>query len=250
MEKMTRLKAFATHLGISLIIFLFMLYIILVEWYPPPLFALDGGWQGIRIIAGVDLVLGPLLTLIVFKPGKPGLKFDLSVIALVQTGALIYGSWLVQNERPVAVIFVEDRFHTVPAFQVLQAGFEVSELDQFGDDLPVMIYSHLPEDEAELTRVRFEAIGAQKPLYFLGEYYEPVTQENREKIISMAIDMKSYLKDMPEELAVYEGYISANGDEILFYPLISRYGKVIVGVNKDSLAFLSSLRITPPEMKN
>ena len=90
LSNITRLNAFLIHFSISLVIFFILLYFILVQWYPQPLFSTDGGWRVIRIIAVVHLMLGPLLTLIVFKPGKKGLKFDLSMIALVQVLAF---SW-------------------------------------------------------------------------------------------------------------------------------------------------------------
>jgi hypothetical protein len=64
-------------------------------WYPPPYFEVDGGWRILRILAGVDVVVGPLLTLILFKPGKPGLKFDMTCIALMQIGALVYGGTII-----------------------------------------------------------------------------------------------------------------------------------------------------------
>ena len=42
-----------------MVIFIIIGYLILFHWYPDFFFASDGGWQGIRIIAFVDLVLGP-----------------------------------------------------------------------------------------------------------------------------------------------------------------------------------------------
>jgi hypothetical protein len=39
-------------------------------WYPEFLFKTDGGWNGIRLIAGIDFIIGPTLTLIVYKAGK------------------------------------------------------------------------------------------------------------------------------------------------------------------------------------
>ncbi len=81
---MSRWQAFGIHLVISTLLLLAMLAIILLLWYPGLLFSVDGGWMGLRIVIGVDLVLGPLLTLVVFKAGKPGLKFDLSCIAAFQ----------------------------------------------------------------------------------------------------------------------------------------------------------------------
>jgi hypothetical protein len=82
---MTKLRAFAIHFGISFLIFIGLAYFVVAIWYPGFFFESDGGWEGMRIIVGVDLVLGPLLTLIVYKHGKPGLRFDLTLIGLVQT---------------------------------------------------------------------------------------------------------------------------------------------------------------------
>ena len=69
---MSRFKAFGIHLGISFVIFVFLAYLVVMEWYPGLLFDTDGGWRGMRIIIAVDLVLGPLLTLVVYRAGKPG----------------------------------------------------------------------------------------------------------------------------------------------------------------------------------
>ena len=94
MIKIPRVRAFLIHLAISFVIFLVLAYMIVVYWYPLPFFHTDGGWQGFRIIVGVNLVLGPLLTLIVYKPGKPGLKLDLTLIGMAQALALSWGIWV------------------------------------------------------------------------------------------------------------------------------------------------------------
>lgn len=39
--------------------------------------------------------MGPLITLIIFKPGKKGLKLDLATIAVLQVAALAYGTHVV-----------------------------------------------------------------------------------------------------------------------------------------------------------
>ena len=88
---MNRWQASAIHFGISLTVFLILLAVILLVWYPGILFSIDGGWTGLRIVMGVDLVLGPLLTLVVFKLGKPGLKFDLSCIVIAQIACMTWG---------------------------------------------------------------------------------------------------------------------------------------------------------------
>jgi len=106
----TRARAFWTHLAISSAIVGAACAVIFFVWYPYPYFQAAGAWNVLRVLIGVDLVLGPLLTLIVFKPGKRGLKSDLACIALVQIAALVYGLTVIHRERPYFMVFALDRF--------------------------------------------------------------------------------------------------------------------------------------------
>jgi hypothetical protein len=110
-----RYQAFATHLVISLAIFFILLVCITQYWYPGILFDTGNGWKAIGIIIGVDLILGPLLTLIIFNPKKGSLKFDLSIVALIQVAALIYGTWTIHSSRPIALVFLYQNFSTIYA---------------------------------------------------------------------------------------------------------------------------------------
>ncbi|MFQ3172079.1 MAG: hypothetical protein ACI9DG_002119 [Oleispira sp.] len=110
-----RYQAFAIHMAISLVIFFILLVCITQYWYPGILFDTGNGWKAIGIIIGIDLILGPLLTLIVFNHNKSSLKFDLWVIALVQTAALIYGTWTIHQTRPIALAFINSNFSTLYA---------------------------------------------------------------------------------------------------------------------------------------
>ena len=98
---MSRYQAFSYHFLISLAIFFVLAYLVLYHWYPDIFFSIDGGWEGMRIIIGVDLILGPVLTLIVFRAGKPGLKFDLAAIGTLQAVCLTVGTCIVYSERPI-----------------------------------------------------------------------------------------------------------------------------------------------------
>ena len=80
-----RYQAFAVHMAISLVIFFILLVCITQYWYPGILFDTGNGWKAIGMIVGIDLVLGPLLTLIVFNHNKSSLKFDLAIICLLYT---------------------------------------------------------------------------------------------------------------------------------------------------------------------
>ena len=66
----TKLKATAVHLSMSIVVFIYLAYQIYYNWYPQPYFSIDGGWQGIRLVGAIDLVLGPLITFLIFDLRK------------------------------------------------------------------------------------------------------------------------------------------------------------------------------------
>src|SRR5262245_26907069 len=107
---MTRWKAAAIHSSISAVIALLVGALLFGVWYPPPYFHAAGADELVLLLVGVDLGIGPLLTLIVFRSGKPGLRFDLWVIACAQTVALIYGLSIMLQSRPVFLVAAFDRF--------------------------------------------------------------------------------------------------------------------------------------------
>lgn len=96
----------------------------------------------------VDLVLGPLLTLILFKPGKPSLKFDISVIASIQIAALLYGFYTTYSQQIVALVYADEGFNTLTLAEYREAsdiliakGVEPKPLQAFGDKTPVNVFT-------------------------------------------------------------------------------------------------------------
>ena len=131
-----RFVAFAIHLTLSLLVFSTLVVMMLVYWFPGELFFMDGGWEGLKLVAMVDLVLGPALTLILFKPGKPKLWFDMSVIAALQIAALSYGFYTTYHERTLAVVFADNEFAAVSASDIEKAGETLSTLGVDPQPLP------------------------------------------------------------------------------------------------------------------
>jgi hypothetical protein len=112
------LKAAGIHLAISGGIALLSLALVYGVWYPAPLDAALGVGAIFLMLLAIDITLGPLLTLAVYKPLKTSLKFDLTVIACVQLAALLYGLHTVGSARPAYLVFTKDRFDLVQAHEV------------------------------------------------------------------------------------------------------------------------------------
>jgi hypothetical protein len=115
---LTRPRAATLHLALSVAIATCVFLAVRWVWYPGPLFDGAGGRDLFLLIVTVDVVLGPLITLIVFKPGKRGLAFDMAFIAVMQLAALGYGLWSISLSRPVYVVFVKDRFELTRASDI------------------------------------------------------------------------------------------------------------------------------------
>ena len=140
-------QAFALHFLVSLLVFLVLLYLMMRVWFPGELFFIDGGWQGMKIIAPIDLVLGPALTLILYRPWKKSLKFDMSVIAAIQIAALSYGVYSAYNQRTAAIVFAENRFETLSLNEFRAAQKDLNEhnlpavpTSKFGK-MPIVVYA-------------------------------------------------------------------------------------------------------------
>jgi drug/metabolite transporter (DMT)-like permease len=108
-----KVVATAVHLALSATAVGALLLVATTLWYPDHLFSSDGGWQGLRIVVLVDLVLGPALTFVVFRRGKPGLVTDLALIAALQVAAFAGGAWILWDERPLALVLVDGSFYSV-----------------------------------------------------------------------------------------------------------------------------------------
>lgn len=108
-----RLKFFLSHLSISFLIALLVVGLVFFVWYPSPLASAVGVTQIFLMMLAIDVIVGPILGWLVYKEGKKTLKFDLSVIILIQIAALCYGVFSIEQGRPAWLVFHADRFELV-----------------------------------------------------------------------------------------------------------------------------------------
>lgn len=115
-----RFLAASLHLAASFLIFLLAAALVFGVWYPYPYSELSGGADLFRLLMVVDVLLGPLLTLVIFNVNKPTaeLRRDLTFVVLMQFVALGYGLWTVAVARPVYLVFEIDRFRVVHAVDI------------------------------------------------------------------------------------------------------------------------------------
>jgi hypothetical protein len=116
---MTRSKAAAIHLAISFLVVGSITALIYFLWFPYGLIRIAGMDQLILTMLMVDIVAGPLLTLIVFKAHDlKQTRRDLAVIALLQAGFMGYAIHTAWISRPVFLVWSVDQMYLLYAIDL------------------------------------------------------------------------------------------------------------------------------------
>lgn len=208
---LSRWQAAGLHFLICVAIAAVVVTLMLALWYPGALFEASGGNTLLFILVGVDVTLGPLLTLIVFRAGKPGMKFDLAMIALVQIAALVYGGYIVFVARPAFVVFVKDRFEVVSAADLEPEDLAAAKYPQFRRvplGGPELAAADMPADPAERTKVVLAAMAGRDMQHF-PRLYVPFA-ERRGEVLARAKPLAALRADTEVTQAIDE-YLAGAG---------------------------------------
>lgn len=232
---MTRWRASATHFGLCLLVAGLVFAAIYFVWYPGALFPSAGGRDLFLLIACVDVVIGPLITLIIFVPGKRGLLFDLVVIALLQIAALSYGVWVLYESRPVWIVFVKDRFELVRANYILDQERAKAKppYHQLAIDGPKVVAARMPTDPAEQLRIGLTA-AAGRDIQTYPQHFVPYDELKRDAA-AKSLPFERLLTLNPRkrhEIERMRARLSRPAEAIRYLPL--RAGKADLAVMVDA----------------
>lgn len=248
---MTRWKASLTHLSICAIIATTVLALMLLVWYPYPLFAAVGGQQVMMILLGVDVTLGPLITLLIFNPKKSrkALTFDISVIAVLQMSALIYGMGVVFHARPVYVVFSKNSFDLVTANMLDTEDIAKAKYPEYRSlplTGPVYVYSKMPTNVKERNELIMSAFSG-KDLPQFPQYYLPFAAHMAE--VGRSVMPLAELKKLnPDRIAEIDDAVHKSGRteaDLGYLPLHAKYQDQSVLMGKGDGRVLAILQMHP-----
>jgi len=221
----TRLIASGVHLAGSIAVISVYLGFVLFVWYPYPYSVIHSVSHVIWILVGVDVVLGPLFTLLIFDVRKPRaeLKRDIGIIVLIQISALLWGIGVTYEMRPVFAVFQEDTIYTVvkkdidvdrlPAQMSLPAFWE----------RPKMIYIP-PLSTEEKIAVGIDAVKGTAPdVMYQAQRYRPFSADAREDALRHAIPYEK-LTDLDNKKRAMRKFLDRHHgvmEDYAFYPVES-----------------------------
>ncbi|HZP67272.1 MAG TPA: TfpX/TfpZ family type IV pilin accessory protein [Rudaea sp.] len=246
---MSRWKAAAIHLSISATIGVIVGALLFGVWYPPPYFHAAGADELVLLLVGVDLTLGPLLTLVVFKSGKRGLKFDLAVIGIAQTAALVYGLSVVLVSRPVFLVGVLDRFVLVAANEISDDDLAQGSKPEFRSRSwtgPRLVAAELPTDDKERSELAFSAL-AGRDAQNLPKYYRDYSEAGK-ALLAKAKPLDVLRKKRPGDVAELDAWLAGagrNADSVVWLPVVARKSDLVMLMDAQTAAPLKALPINP-----
>ncbi len=231
-----RLHASGIHLAISALVLLVPLYLIFYSWFPAPYFDSDGGLQAAVILSMVHFFIGPVLTFVIFSPDKSmgKIKFDFVVIGLLQVAALTFGSYIFYNERPVIVVFANDKFLPVSANVIHQQRASVADLRAFGAQSPALVFSRPPADKEDFAQMMLLALNDGIDIVAQVKTFEPL-RDHLTKVAGNGTDPSPLVEENSAFGEELESFLKARGarkEDYIYVPFNGRYKKILFVIDQ------------------
>jgi hypothetical protein len=123
---------------------------------------------------GVDVVLGPIFTLIVFDRRKKRLVWDLTTIAALQLAALAYGLYTLHQGRPAFVVLVKDRFEIISPADISPTDVAAAKDNPFAQARitgPSWVSIRMPDSASERHAITMEAFESGRDIQHHPRFY-------------------------------------------------------------------------------
>ncbi len=228
-----RAVAAGIHLLISLAVATAVLGLVFWVWYPEPLDRLSGVGAILVLLLAIDVVLGPVLTAVVFDRRKRSLRFDLACIGVLQLAALAYGLYTVEAGRAHHLVFVKDRFEAVSRADLrsedmaIAANNPYARASWFG---PRFVAAEFPADGEARQQLMFESVLGGRDLHHLPAQYRALDSQSadmRAKSLPLA-DLRTFNPGRGRDLDAALAKLGVEAHHVRFLPLKGPEGDAAV----------------------
>jgi hypothetical protein len=222
-----RAKASVIHFALSVFVAGLSAILVFALWYPYPYSDISGGRELFVLLIAVDVIIGPLVTFVVYNKQKPlaELRRDLVVVALLQTLALGYGLWTVAKARPVHIVFEIDSFRVVQSIDIPEELLSKApkNITAFPLTGPTLIGLRPFRNEQEKFEMTLAALGGIH-LSARPELWQDY-DDSRKAVIAAAKPIRNLLQRYPEYAKVIQDVVtgrSISDDGLMYLPLVGR----------------------------
>lgn len=243
----SKFKVAGLHFLLSLVIISLILGAIIYFWFPDAMMKVSNFKEISILIISIDIVLGPLLTFIVFKPKKKSLKFDLSTIALIQISALVFGVYNLYQAHPVYIAFNVDRFTLVSAVNAKPERAKLKEFNISKLSSPKIVVSKLPENIDEKNSLILSSLEKGDSDFELRSEYYHTFEDNIDDILAKSLDPDIVFKK-PEKQKKLNSFIQKHGkskEHYAYLPLEGDLKDVIWVLDKKTAEPIDIIPVNP-----
>ncbi len=243
-----KIKASLIHLSLSLLLVALIIGSTLFFLFPKLFIDVTDFKEVASIIISVDLVLGPLLTFVVYnsQKAKKLLYIDFSVIGVIQLSALLYGAYSLYQIHPVYVAFNVDRFTIVTAKDAEPEKALVDEFKVSKFTAGKLAFAKMPTDLEKQNDLLLATATGGEDLDKMEEYYEPV-KDNISSIMAKSLKPQDLFKtDAAKKKA--RKFLSRQQDKInsyAFFPLNSEDKDAIIVLDKKTAQPVTVINLDP-----
>ncbi len=249
----SKIKAFLIHLSISVVIFITVLLLCLFTWYPEFYFTASDTRIPIYTIVFVDVGIGPLLTLIVYKRGKPGLLLDLAMIVLFQIVALAGGIWVLYSERPVLTVFHQGYYFCLNTSFATAASADMSKFPRTDRLIPNAFLPRpaTPEEKKRrediLNKMPADQLPPPYPAFVFGEQFKPIEKDDVPKILEDELEITTAISAEPEYQQHWDKFQEKHPDALkkfAFFPLVCSTAELLAATDRDTGQIIDAVQIS------
>ena len=187
------------------------------------------------LIIAVDVICGPLLTMVLYNPAKPRAELwrDLGLVVLIQLAALGYGLHVVWQARPVYLVQEVDRFKVVsmPDLDPVELAKLPAPLRSGWLKGPMTVAIRTPKDNDERQRVMFESVQGGRDYAERPEFYLPYEGAAALKALQRAKPLAVFLDKQPSQRSAAANLAASKGldmAQLVYLPVVGRQDWVAV----------------------
>lgn len=232
-------KACLIHSVISIQMVLAAAVLVLGLWFPHPYRDLAGGHHLFWLLVGVDAVCGPLLTFILFNPGKPRreLLTDMGLVVCLQVAALMYGLHTAYVARPLFLVHEVDRFRVITSGDFGDAPVDaaIAKLDaSLRPRLlhgPATVGIRNPRDSKERQDVMVESVLGGRDYAQRPDFYVPYDAAYASKALARARPLRAFVARYPATTGTVTEILSTRNVDMadaLFLPVLHKQDWIAV----------------------
>jgi len=247
--QLNRYTAASIHLVVSLSVVALLGFMSVYVWYPDFYFGANGAWFPMTMVIMVDAILGPAMMLILYRPGKPGLKLDITLIFIIQASAFAYGASTLYFQRPALIVHHDSLIVCLNPTQVNNVEVDMSLFNVNANPFP---FVHLSTPSPELKRQWHQRLddmpsgSLRVPHYVFGELFQPVNKQTLPEILHEELDLTRAIELTPASQASWDAFVRKHGDKVhtyAYYTLACSNDEYVAALDRERGYIIDAFRM-------